>query len=72
MRFVFYRKRPNIKIVQFLTYFERHKNFIPKYLDNTRIDFPQTARTSRQLLEAKAPVNYFGITVPSAGNYVYK
>ena len=42
-----------------------HKNFIPKYLDNAVIDFAQTSRTLRRLLEEKARVNDFGRTVLS-------
>ena len=35
------------------------KNFIPKYLDNAPTDSVLTSRTSRRLLEEKAPVNDF-------------
>ena len=35
------------------------KNFIPKYLDNALTDSVLTSRTSRRLLEEKAPVNDF-------------
>ena len=46
-----------------------HKNFIPKYLDNALTDFAKTSRTSRPLLEEKAPVNDFGRTVPRGEIY---
>ena len=47
-----------------------NKNFIPKYLDNAVLDFAQTSRTSRQLLEEKAPANDFGKTpILSAEKY---
>ena len=41
------------------------KNFIPKYLDNALTDSVLTSRTSRRLLEEKAPVIDFGRTVPT-------
>ena len=66
-QFAFYRKRPNIRIVQF------YNDFIPKFLHydiNALIDFTQTAsQTSSQLLEEKAPVNDFGKKVPGAEKY---
>ena len=34
-----------------------HKNFIPIYLVDALPDFALTSRTSRRLLEEKAPVN---------------
>ena len=34
-----------------------YKNFIPKYLDNALTDSVLTSRTSRRLLEEKAPEN---------------
>ena len=40
------------------------KNFIPKYLDNALTDSVLTSRTSRRLLEEKAPVIDFRRTVP--------
>ena len=40
------------------------KNFIPKYLDNALIDSVLTLRTSRRLLEEKAPVIDLRRTVP--------
>ena len=49
-----------------------HKNLIPKYLDNALTDFALTSRTSRPLLEEKAPVNDFGRTVHSAVKYCCK
>ena len=41
------------------------KNFIPKYLDDALADSVLTSRTSRRLLEEKAPVNDFGRTILS-------
>ena len=41
------------------------KNFIPKYLDNALTDSVLTSRTSRRLLEGKAPVIDFRRTVPN-------
>ena len=35
------------------------KNFIPNYPNNTSVDSVLTSRTSRRLLEEKAPVNIF-------------
>ena len=64
-RFVFYRKRPNIKIYLFLLCISYNKNFIPKYLDNALTDSVLTSRISRRLLEEKAAVNDFVRTVPS-------
>ena len=46
-----------------------HKNFIPKYLDNALTDFAETSRTSRRLLEEKAPVNDFWRAVPCPEKY---
>ena len=46
-----------------------HKNFIPKNLDNALTDSLKTSRTSRPLLEEKAPVNDFGKTVSSVEKY---
>ena len=63
-RFVFYRKRPNIKIYLFLLCISYNKNFIPKYLDNALTDSVLTSRISRRLLEEKAAVNDFVRTVP--------
>ena len=48
------------------------KNFIPKYPNNTPIDSFLTSRTSRRLLEKKAPENNFVGTVPSAEKYCCK
>ena len=48
------------------------KNFIPKYPNNTPLDSVLTSRTSRRLLEKKAPVNIFVGTVPSAEKYCCK
>ena len=45
---------------QDFTFFYRisnDKNFIPKYLDNALTNSVLTSRTSRPLLEEKAPVN---------------
>ena len=39
-----------------------NKNITPKYIDNAVLDFAQTSRTSRQLLEEKSPANDFGKT----------
>ena len=54
----------NINSVVLLSSFyliSKHENFIPKSdLDNSLIDFAQTARTSRQLFEGKAPMLDFG------------
>ena len=44
------------------------KNFFRKNLDKALTDFALTSRTPMRLLEEKAPVNYFGRTVPSAEN----
>ena len=56
----------------FLPSFSKDKNFIPKYPDNVVTDSVLTSRTSRQLLEEKAPVNNFVGTVPSAEKYCCK
>ena len=40
-------------------YISRYKNVIPKYLENAPIDFAQTSRTLRHILEEQAPVNHF-------------
>ena len=48
------------------------KNFIPKYPNNAPIYSVLTSRTSRGLLEKKAPVNNFVGTVPSAEKYCCK
>ena len=50
-----------------------HKNFIPKQLVNALTDLASgTSRTSRRLLEEKAPVNDFGKRVPGAEKYCCK
>ena len=43
----------------------KKENFIPKYLHNALTDSVLTSRTSRRLLEEKAPVLDFGRTVPA-------
>ena len=48
------------------------KNFIPKYPNNAPIDSVLTSRTSRRLLERKAPVNNVLGTVPNAERYCCK
>ena len=48
------------------------KNFIPKYPNNAPIYSVLTSRTSRGLLEKKAPVNNSVGTVPSAEKYCCK
>ena len=53
----------------FFTVFLTMKNFIPKCIDKALTD---TSRTSRPLLEEKAPVKDFGRTVPSAEIYCCK
>ena len=59
----------NIKMRTCFYRISNHKNFFPKYLNNSLIDFAWTSRTSSRLLEEKAPVNDFGRTVPSAEKY---
>ena len=39
-------------------YISKYKNVIPKYLENAPIDFAQTSRTSRQILEEQARVSH--------------
>ena len=62
-------KRPNIKIVYFFTVFLTIKTSS----QNISITLLQISlkllRTSRRLLEERAPVNDFGRTVPSAKKY---
>ena len=49
------------------TVFSNDKNFIPKYPDNALTDSFLTSRTSRRLLEEKAPAeNYFIVRNNSA------
>ena len=48
------------------------KSFIRKYPNNAPIDSVLTSRTSRRLLEKKAPVNNSVGTVPSAKKYCCK
>ena len=54
---------------RFFYHISKDKNFIPKYPDNVLTDSVFTSRTSRRLLEEKAPVNDFVGTVPSAEKY---
>ena len=49
----------------FLYRISKDKNFIPKCLDNALTDSVLTSRTSRLLLEEKAPVIDFRRTVPT-------
>ena len=39
-------------------YISKYKNVIPKYLENAPIDFAQTSRTSRHILEEQACVSH--------------
>ena len=41
---------------------------ISKYLENSLVNFAQTSRTSRQLLDEKARENDFGINLPVPRN----
>ena len=49
----------------FLYRISNDKNFIPKCLNDALTDSVLTSRTSRRLLEEKAPVIDFGRTVPT-------
>ena len=45
-----------------------HKNVIPKYLENALIEFVQTSRTLRQVLEEQAPGSDCGTKLPVPRN----